>query len=86
MDFNLMRIVDTFRSEFHRREEDVHTPSNAFYLHFRGGDVFKVGPSPYYGQPPCTYNADAIGFDRNISQIILVSEDIKNPCVSETPE
>jgi hypothetical protein len=83
MNFDVMRIVGSFRSEFHRQLGDVSLPPNALYLHLRGGDVFQTIPSPYYAQPPCQYYAQAAQLHVNISQIVLVSEDTKNPCVRE---
>jgi hypothetical protein len=83
MDFDLMRIIGSFRSEFHRRLGDVYIPPNALYLHFRGGDIFQVRPSSYYAQPPCRFYAEATKLHVNISRIILVAQDKTNVCVGE---
>lgn len=57
-------------------------PKDALVVHVRSGDVFDTNSEHHkYGQPPCNYYLNAISM-HNWSEIILVAEDNKNPCVN----
>ena len=56
---------------------------NDLIIHIRGGDIFdKNGKSVNYVTPPLSYYINIID-NNNYDRIVLISEDVLNPCVNE---
>ena len=49
-------------------------------MHIRSGDIIAKKVASSYAQPPCQYYFDVIG-SRNWSEVRVISEDYRNPCV-----
>lgn len=73
-------IESEFKTQFKKYLYNITIPNNTLVIHIRSGDIFRRHPFFKYGQPPCNYYLDVIHM-RNWSQIILVAEDNKNPCI-----
>lgn len=56
--------------------------SNSVVIHLRGGDIFNNMPHPLYLNPPLSYYTNIID-SNNFENIILVSQDMKNPCINK---
>jgi hypothetical protein len=64
----------------HLREPDRRVGRDDLILHFRAGDIFKMQPSPQFGQPPLSYYLAAVEREQP-ARVWLVFEDCSNPCV-----
>lgn len=55
---------------------------NTIVIHIRSGDIFNTNPHPKYYPPPLSYYVNILR-NNNFNQIIIVSEDEKNPVVNK---
>lgn len=55
--------------------------NNTLFIHIRGGDIFNQSPHSFYPQPPLIFYEKIIE-ENNYKNILLISEDRKNPCVN----
>lgn len=76
-------IDPEFRDWLLSQFPQIDVPDDSLVIHVRSGDIFD--PSKYlhpgYGQPPCNYYLDSFKMS-NLSKMIIVAEDDKNPCVN----
>jgi hypothetical protein len=74
--------VETIRPIFWKMWDNYSVLPNVMYLHIRSGDLFRLAqPHPRYGQPPCSYYADAV-LMQEISKIVVVTDGGGNPCIA----
>lgn len=70
-----------FKSMYLNYFPKVHVAEDALVIHMRSGDVFYRRVHRLYGQPPCSYYKDVIDM-KKWSEIFLISQDRRNPCVN----
>jgi hypothetical protein len=82
MNMDLFAIVATFQSEFLMACGEDRRRSETLHFHMRSGDITMRNPTPFYGQPPCSYYLDASSFHSNDTEQYIFSESAENPCVN----
>jgi hypothetical protein len=77
-------LASTFRAQVLRSFPKSLANESRLYEHMRSADVFRLWrPHPWYGQPPCNYYIEAVGLDGSAySEVQIIAEDGRNPCVS----
>jgi hypothetical protein len=75
-------IAATFRDVILRNLQHPSPCPSSLFAHVRSGDVFRPNgiPPPKYGQPPCRYDTQAVNLD-NTTNVSLIAQDTRNPCV-----
>ena len=81
---NVHEVPDDFRLEYLRRLNVTRGSSSTLSIHVRAGDIF-VAPNKLYGQPPCVYYRDIVSM-RRWDEVVIVAEDLGNPCVTQIAE
>ena len=82
--------ADDVKSILHRafkikRDEVNKLDNDTVVIHIRSGDIFDPNPHPDYVPPPLVYYTNIIE-NNSFKQIIMVSEDSKNPIVNKLLE
>lgn len=71
--------------KYFKINHDLHLEENNLLIHLRGGDIFSNCPHKEYINPPLYYYKSIID-DNNYKNIVLISEDKKNPNVNKLLE
>jgi hypothetical protein len=80
----MKQAADSIRDEVLRLFPKPNISENTLVMNFRGGDIFQDENAPghqIYGQPCCQYYLDAMKRDDGHDNVLLMSEDLANPCI-----
>jgi hypothetical protein len=78
------QAAESIRDEVLRYVPKPNISDKTLVMHFRGGDTFAgdlIWYQRWYGQPPCRFYTDAMDMDKDHDQVLLVVEDLSNPCI-----
>ena len=77
----LPRVPYEIDPKFNKQYKPFNFSNDSLVIHIRSGDIFyRRYKNSHYGQPPCQYYREVISM-RNWSDITILSEDNRNPCV-----
>jgi hypothetical protein len=80
----MVEAAESIRDEVLPLFPQPNISKNTLVMSFRSGDIFRSGSllgRANYGQPCCQFYLDAMERDRGHDSVLLVSEDLRNPCV-----
>jgi hypothetical protein len=76
-----LEAANDIKPEILRHIPDPGINHTTLVMHFRGGDNMIRSRSRYYGQPVCSFYTEAMDLDQGHDKVLIVWEDMLNPCV-----
>jgi hypothetical protein len=83
MGWDIFGVAATFKSRFGKLLPRKVANRSCIYAHVRSGDIFAWHAHRLYGQPPCSYYAEAVALDAGKHSCVrAIAEDDLNPCLA----